>query len=205
MNENKPLLGHVVNSNGNNCAKSKSWLGLGCLSIALVGFGVLIGRSMSPSSVNPSSSTSTPPSIPSAEPLVENAPSYNRIRPFCRLHADHVKFAGVLQTSIGDPSSQWSHIPCYSQPKKNMNFWVNQDNGKGGANINGFGSPDAIFRTNFSQLAFPHRPPIVGFGPAFTEASSLNYQSLSDAGKERLMELLFGKNGIGYSVGALNI
>jgi len=64
-----------------------------------------------------------------------------------------------------------------------------------------FFSQDAVFKIDFDRPAFPNRQPIVGFGAAFTEASSLNYQSLSDVAKERLMELLFGKTGIGYSIG----
>jgi glucosylceramidase len=84
-----------------------------------------------------------------------------------------------------------------------MNFWApSKDDSNSDVNINGYGVPDAIFRTDFNRYAFPDRQPIIGFGAAFTEASSLNYQSLSDVGKERLMELLFGKSGIGYSIGA---
>ena len=81
-----------------------------------------------------------------------------------------------------------------------MRFWENQEN-RSDVNINGYGIPDAIVKTNFSQYAFPMRQPILGFGAAFTEAASLNYQSLSGDGKERLMELMFGKSGIGYSIG----
>jgi hypothetical protein len=103
---------------------------------------------------------------------------------------------------MGDPSQQWSHIPCYAQPKKsNMLLWASQDSDHDIADINGYGAPDAVFKTNFSRTAFPDRQPIVGFGAAFTEAASLNYQSLSDAAKERVMELFFGKTGIGYSIG----
>jgi hypothetical protein len=83
-----------------------------------------------------------------------------------------------------------------------MLWWASQDSNLDAADINGYGQPDAVFRTNFARHAFPNRQPIVGFGAAFTEASSLNYQSLSDAAKERLIELLFGKTGIGYSIGA---
>lgn len=107
---------------------------------------------------------------------------------------------------MGNPSQQWSHIPCYAQPER-VRMWASSsnNNNNGFINVNGFGAPDAILRTNFSRVAFPKRPPIVGFGAAFTEAASLNYQSLSDVGKERLMELFFGKTGLGYSVGRVHI
>lgn len=72
-------------------------------------------------------------------------------------------------------------------------------------NLNGYGAPDAILQVQLDRPAFPNRRPVVGFGSAFTEASSLNYQSLSEHGKERLMELLFGKTGLGYSLGRVHI
>ena len=206
MNESKPLLNNGKESDGNGGAEkvvgsgAKSWLGLGTLAISLIGVGVLIGSSMSRSSSATSSSTVTSP----PPPPIDAPPSTSRMRPFCRIYGEHLKFARVLQTSIGDPSQQWSHIPCYDQPKKNTRLSANQDNSNldAAADINGYGVPDAIFKIDFSQPAFPDRQPIIGFGAAFTEASSLNYQSLSDVAKERLLELLFGKTGLGYSIGA---
>jgi len=207
LDESKPLLKGVNTDSKGKGADKTSWFKLGACSIGLVGFGVLIGSSYSSrqksSSVNFSSTVTSSP-----QPhIVSDSPpsSTNRIRPFCKIYGDHLKFAGILQTSIGDPSQQWSHIPCYAQPKSNnMNLWASQDSNRD-VNINGYGVPDAIFKTDFSRHAFPERQPIVGFGAAFTEASSLNYQSLSDLGKERLMELLFGKSGIGHSIDILYI
>jgi hypothetical protein len=70
--------------------------------------------------------------------------------------------------------------------------------------VNEYGSPDAILNISLSTQPFPDRP-ILGFGAAFTEASSLNYQSLSEAGKKTLMELYFGKSGLGYALGRVHI
>lgn len=223
-NESQPLLnnGTTIESKGKRGAidiNIISWFKLGACAIALLGLGGLIGNSYgarrrnnssitsSSSYTDSTSTTTTPPPPPPERPPIDfdNPPSNSpRIRPFCKLYGDHLNFAGVLQTSIGDPSQQWSHIPCYAQPKhNNMNFWApSKDDSNSDVNINGYGVPDAIFRTDFNRYAFPDRQPIIGFGAAFTEASSLNYQSLSDVGKERLMELLFGKSGIGYSIGA---
>lgn len=196
MNETKPLLNK--NESGGSCGNgdierdAKTWLRLGLEAISLIGIGVLIGGSWN-----------RPSTITSPEPLADVPPPNSRNRRFCRIYGDRVKFAGILETSIGNPSQQWSHIPCYAQPKKsNTLLWASQDSDAKAADINGYGAPDAIFRTDFRRPAFPNRQPIVGFGAAFTEAASLNYQSLSVEGKARLMELLYGKTGIGYSIGA---
>ena len=216
MNESKPLLannGTEIDRNGAGAKKEGSTrdssgikisgLGLGALAISLVVVGVLIGSSMTSRSASPSNVTSAPPPPPIDDPP---SSSTSKTRPFCRIYGEQLKFAGVLQTSIGDPSQQWSHIPCYAQPKRqNTRLWANQDTDSDNAafaDINGYGAPDAVFKIDFGRPAFPYRQPIVGFGAAFTEASSLNYQSLSNVAKERLMELLFGKTGIGYSIGA---
>ena len=200
LNETKPLLNnngkdsYVKSSGDEGMGRSaNSLLHLGVMTISLVGVGILIGSSLG--------GPSAPTTITSPEPITDVPPSASRNRRFCRIYGDRIKFAGILQTSIGNPSQQWSHIPCYAQPKKSNTLWSSQDSDVDAADINGYGAPDAVFRTDFGRPAFPDRQPIIGFGAAFTEASSLNYQSLSDDGKARLMELLFGETGIGYSVG----
>jgi glucosylceramidase len=218
MNETSPLM---VGTNGDDGSygekKSKNqWIQVGALVLCVFGIGILVGKysvgggnSSSSSSSSPKASDSfLPPPLPPAAGGDSPPSSTMRYRPFCMLYGKRAGFAGILQTSMGNPSQQWSHIPCYAQPER-VRRWAG---GINGAELNGdhvyvnsFGAPDAIFRTNFSQHAFPRRPPIVGFGAAFTEASSLNYQSLSDVGKQRLMELLFGKSGLGYSVGRVHI
>jgi hypothetical protein len=223
MDETKPLMvsSSGINTNGydgddtNRCrdkARPSTWLGLGVIGVLTVFIlGTWYGRSTSESSF----SSTTAPNLPAPilNPVVEDhdkqptSPFTIRYRPFCMLHNKRVAFAGILQTSMGNPSQQWSHIPCYSQPER-VRLWANNNNNLNAGqaiNINGFGAPDAILRTNFSHVTFPKRPPIVGFGAAFTEAAALNYQSLSVVGKERLMELFFGKSGLGYSVGRVHI
>ena len=65
---------------------------------------------------------------------------------------------------------------------------------------NTYGAPDAILQLDLSSPAFPNRNvTIMGFGGAFTEASALNYDSLSQEGKDAVMELLYGKQGLGYA------
>jgi glucosylceramidase len=46
---------------------------------------------------------------------------------------------------------------------------------------------------------------IVGFGGAFTEASAINYHMLPEDVQDKFMELYFGKDGIGYSMGRVHI
>ncbi|VEU38487.1 unnamed protein product [Pseudo-nitzschia multistriata] len=202
-NETKPLLDkNVQESNVYNGTKrgTKSWFGFGVLAISLVGLGILIGITLNPQS-SLDTTSSPPPTPPSQD---DDPPSTSRNRPLCRTYGENARFAGILQTSMGSPSEQWSHIPCFAQPKKTR-LWAGQESSADAANINGFGAPDAIFKVNFSKPAFPDRQPIIGFGAAFTEAASLNYQSLSLAGKRQLMELLFGETGIGYSIGRVHM
>lgn len=142
--------------------------------------------------------------VPSIQPIpsipADGAISPLMYRPFCLTHHKSMT-ARVLQTSMGSPSQQWSHIPCYSQPEK-VRLWASS---KPNVNLNEYGSPDAIVNISLSKHAFPDRTPILGFGAAFTEASSLNYQTLNKKGKAKLMELVFGKSGLGYSLGRVHI
>jgi glucosylceramidase len=59
--------------------------------------------------------------------------------------------------------------------------------------------------TDTTSSPYKNRSPILGFGAAFTEAASLNYQSLSETGKQALMELFFGKSGLGYALGRVHM
>ena len=128
-------------------------------------------------------------------------------RPFCVNYKSTDKgesySARILQTSMGNPSQPWSHIPCFSQNPKNS-LWTNKNKVKT-SNIQEYGSADAQLVVNFTQSPFTKRPPILGFGAAFTEAAALNFNSLSDRGKEVLMELFYGKSGLGYSLGRVPI
>lgn len=209
MNETKPLLntnGAEIGANGRATDetkhKTKSYIGLAVLGLCLFGLGTFIG-----SSLDRSPSTTTNASPPPESPVDDDSQSKSRIRPLCKIHGDRLKFAEILQTSISDPSQQWAHIPCYAQSptKTTKRLWTSQEdsstNTVDDTDINSYGAPDAMFRTDFGRPAFPDRQPIIGFGAAFTEAASLNYQSLSDKAKEHLMELLFGKTGLGYSIG----
>mmetsp|Transcript_5326 Transcript_5326/g.15516 ORF Transcript_5326/g.15516 Transcript_5326/m.15516 type:complete len:892 (-) Transcript_5326:169-2844(-) len=68
--------------------------------------------------------------------------------------------------------------------------------------IKEYASPTAEIRVDFaSGPAFPHRQPVLGFGGAFTEATALNYKSLSKGGQDAVVELLFGSRGLGYTMG----
>lgn len=62
----------------------------------------------------------------------------------------------------------------------------------------GGAAPAAVIDVNFNSVPFGDRASILGFGGAFTEAAALNYESLSEEGKQAVMDLLFGKEGLGY-------
>lgn len=225
MDETKPLLiegasssgssspvsnGHAAGGKGGehqDCSKTAfaalRWCGILALVAAAFASGTRFGGHYSyapdADAYRPSSASQPPP-----PPAVDAPPSTMRYRPFCIVYGQKMGFAGILQTSMGAPSQQWSHIPCYAQPEK-VRLWANRRDDGADVRLNGYGAPDAVFRTDFRQPSFPNGPSIVGFGGAFTEAASLNYQSLSEAGKGRLMELFFGKSGLGYSIGRVHI
>jgi O-glycosyl hydrolase len=48
-------------------------------------------------------------------------------------------------------------------------------------------------------------PTILGFGGAFTPATTLNFQRLSYVGQQTILDLYFGINGLGYSMGRVPI
>ena len=136
-------------------------------------------------------------------------------------------FQEGIQTSMTAPSQQWSPLACFpAQPRPPPVaqggygfFSASQQQGQKASpdtngsvptspltsQVNHFQAPDAILQVDFSTRAFADRPPIYGFGGAFTEASALNYNQLSTEGKDAVMELLFGKTGLGYSLGRIPI
>jgi len=120
-----------------------------------------------------------------------------KVRPFCQYYGGKNKQPPrIIQTSMKFPDQQWATIPCFENTNKQQKSVV----------LNAYAAPDAILQVDFAQLAHPERKvPILGFGGAFTEASGRNFHTLSEAGKEAVMELLFGKSGLGYAIGRFHI
>lgn len=100
----------------------------------------------------------------------------------------------VIQTSLNDPSAHWTELPCQAHKSVSQH-----------ERDSGFRFPSALIKSDFSSFPFQHRPSILGFGGAFTEAAALNYHSLNDAGREAVLELLFGPSGLGYTLGRVHI
>ena len=46
---------------------------------------------------------------------------------------------------------------------------------------------------------------MLGFGGAFTEASAYNFYKLSKKVRQRVIDLYFGKDGIGFTLGRIHI
>lgn len=220
MDETKPLVGNRSNGvaptddesrrgRSEKCWKCRSQcLGLVLLAVAAVIFVPSSSEKKQSVIVIPESSAPQQTSVPPGQVLGSGDHDHEPIppvmyRPFCLTHGSKAT-ARILQTSMGDPSQQWSHRPCYSQPEK-VRSWMGLSPTPPNVHLNGFGAPDAILQTNLSVSPFENRSPILGFGAAFTEAASLNYQTLSDKGKEKLMELFFGKSGLGYSLGRVHM
>jgi len=153
--------------------------------------------------------------IQEAADLVEDKVSASAIkwRP-CQLYLDPSQASvKVLQTSLGDPSNQWGEVPClvrntkrtpysniYEDPQWSWLFGIGD-----AATPVEYGAPSAVIKTHYKSIAHPSREPILGFGGAFTEASALNFMTLETDGKNAVLELLFGKDGLGYSVGRVPI
>lgn len=153
--------------------------------------------------------------ITEAADLVEDTLSASAIkwRP-CQLYLDPSQTSvKVLQTSLGDPSNQWGEVPClvrntkrtpyhniYEDPQWSWLFGMGDS-----AKPVEYGAPSAVINTHYKSIAHPKREPILGFGGAFTEASALNFMTLEQDGKNAVLELLFGKDGLGYSVGRVPI
>jgi hypothetical protein len=132
----------------------------------------------------------------------------------------------VVQTSLSQPSAQWSEISCFESFDTGSSWELIGSLFRGGSN-NGastfdkphaqkgkgkrrqnertlnaadrsFQLPSAVIQVDFGATQSKTRPPILGFGGAFTESSALNYNRLSEAGKRAYMELMFGVSGLGY-------
>lgn len=106
----------------------------------------------------------------------------------------------LIQTSLGEPSAHWSEVVCV--PRRRTFSTSDDDLGRS------YGKPSAIIHVDFGTHAFPSedgRPPILGFGGAFTEASALNFGTLSKDGQEAALDLLFGTHGLGYTLGRTHI
>jgi glucosylceramidase len=200
--ENQPLIGNGYSSasteNGHP-KKSKNGWAATTVKLSAVALLAVLATRWYDSHMNDAETVPIAPVISSFD-NEETIPSSVQYRPYCMTYHSKTN-ARILQTSMGSPSQQWSRIPCYAQPEK-VRMWTKIT--KPDAHVNEYGSPDAILNISLSTPPFPNRP-ILGFGAAFTEASSLNYQSLSEKGKKTLMELYFGKSGLGYALGRVHI
>jgi glucosylceramidase len=117
----------------------------------------------------------------------------------------------VVQTSLGSPSNQWGQVSCtYDNPIEAAKSVVGANSNKtshdprelfpdGQGKSGVYYPPSATIHVDFnSGPTFPEREPILGFGGAFTEAAALNYRSLNEEGREAVLGLLFGSEGLGY-------
>jgi glucosylceramidase len=109
-------------------------------------------------------------------------------RPVCQSHIKARKVK-VLQTGLQEPTLKWAPQECAFSPS-----------------VQTYRSVDAEIQVELNMFAHPDRLPIMGFGGAFTEASALNFNSLTEPGREMVMKLLFGKEeGLGYALGRVHI
>jgi glucosylceramidase len=192
-------------ANGDNTDNSKKY-GIGLLAVGAL-FGILVVV-VSTAVGRDSSSSTRPVRTPEADSTVS-------FRPVCEYYdtgntgtSSTAKSVRRIQTSMQEPSQQWSPQPCYQADSgtTSSGFWPFQKTTVSPAKLNAYKMPDAILKVNFSSAPFSDRDTaILGFGGAFTEAAALNYNSLPEKAKDAAMELLFGETGLGYSLGRVHI
>ena len=128
-------------------------------------------------------------------PGVVDGPSPLRLP--CEIHVDGGGFR-MIQTSLGDPGAHWSGVPCARSRRRRASSAATEEEEAGAPPDGEQQRPSAMIDVDFDVRAFPDRPPILGFGGAFTEATALNFWSLNERGRETALELLFGESGLGY-------
>lgn len=182
-------------NNGNATTSKKSTLVMGASALILVTLAFLIGRS-------PISGGGGDTGI---LPNLDNVPTR-----LCEIYqSSHGGGGGdiqMIQTSYAEPSKQWSEVACVHVDKKNRRNLYDDDQQRRYPpqdQEQQYGT--AQIEIDFTNIVFPNRPPILGFGGAFTEAAALNFNSLSEEGQSAVIELLFGKSGLGYTLGRTHI
>lgn len=110
----------------------------------------------------------------------------------------------LIETSFGEPSQPWQEVPCIH--RYNRRFLLDSllssssvpQQRRQQQQQTSSSRPSALINVDFTNIVFQNRQPILGFGGAFTEASALNFWSLNEKGRNATLELLFGKDGLGY-------
>jgi len=146
------------------------------------------------------SSAATLSSITDLELLLQFTGGQPQLRP-CVFYSSEGKRSSVptknvlkvIQTSLGNPSAQWSELACL------------QGMGKKIEESTTFQIPSARIKVKLFSNAVGDSPEIIGFGGAFTQATALNYNLLGEEGKAAFLELMFGSTGLGYSMGRVPI
>lgn len=188
------------NNNATTITNKKSALVMGASALILATLAFLIGRS--------SSTTTITKNAGIVLPNADNVPTR-----LCEIYQSSSKLfkngggggsggGGIqmIQTSFAEPSKQWSEVACVHVNKNHRRNLQHTDERQ---QQQQYGT--AQIEIDFDNIAFPDRPPILGFGGAFTEAAALNFHSLSKEGQSAVIELLFGKTGLGYTLGRTHI
>ena len=185
---------HIGDIKDNNDMPSKKYVVSACILILLLTF---IGGRQSITTFSSKSNID----------IIGGATTANRL---CEIYhypssEDSLSNIRIIQTSLSEPSKQWNEVPCLihnSAHNRNNRKLHPSDTSHSSSNPESSSSseyyPSAIIHVDFTSQPFRKRQPILGFGGAFTEAAALNFNSLSKDGKAVALELLFGKDGLGY-------
>lgn len=97
-----------------------------------------------------------------------------------------------IQTSKKEPGRQWSEFGCNQRTGSEKDVITP---GSDAANI------VIDLPTPSRKSADKKFQKILGFGGSITEATTLNWKSLSSVARDRVLELLYGDSGLGYTLG----
>lgn len=106
----------------------------------------------------------------------------------------HRELVGI-QTSKKEPGQQWSEFGCNKRTGRGSDIIVP---GSDAANIVIDLPSTSSSNADESSQKFQK---ILGFGGSITEATTLNWKSLSSVARDRVLELLYGDSGLGYTLG----
>lgn len=99
-----------------------------------------------------------------------------------------------IQSSI-ESSNFWDEIECHTNIKDNEHITNREEKPEAEAVIY------VDWNGDISSKKLKDFDSILGFGASFTESSSFNFKSLSKDGQDMIINLLFGKEGLGYALG----
>jgi len=112
--------------------------------------------------------------------------------------------ARIIETSKRAPSQHWGDIPCSQHEEEENDSWEHdiQDN----AAVISIRLPSSFTSSSNTEPETKRRQTIQGFGGSITEATSLNWRSLSPRAQNLVLQLFYDSRfGLGFTLGRVPI